>query len=193
MKFHNIQYSQRRYTGSCNIKRCSDSGYYGEIFGNVICYAERCQCSPGHKQLLSCFYNFNKLSRVAIKINHVTCFACSLGTGIHRKANISLGKGRCIIGSITDHTYQVPICLLFPYPEEFVLGFCLSKKIVNPCFGSNGSCSLGIVTCYHNCTDTHHSKLCEPLFNTSLYNILEMYDTQNLVVFSNYQWCCSLT
>src|SRR6185437_7367750 len=109
---------------------------------------------------------------IGIEVYHVAGLFGRLSSGIHRDADVGLGKSWSIIGPVSSHCYQFAICLLAADQVHLVFWRGLSKKVIHACFAGNCSRSERIVSSDHYSANSHCPKLIEAVADTTLNDVL---------------------
>ena len=145
---HDVEHAQLR------VDRSKQRRQDREVLGHVIGNRERGQCTTRHQQLLADLHHVQQFSGVAVQIDHVRGFPCSLGAVVHGHAHIGLGQGRGVVGAVTTHGYQTTVILLMADARQFFLRCGLGQHVVHPGFSGNRRGGQRVVARHHHGADT---------------------------------------
>src|SRR5262249_38142479 len=93
-----------------------------------------------------------------------------------------------VVRPIAGHSDQVASGLFAANALELGFGCGLGDEVVNASLSGNRRSCLGIVARDHNGPDSHLTKLCKPLLDTSFDDILELDHSEDVTPVSHHQW-----
>ena len=162
--------------------KCADEhgGDDGEILGDIVGDAESSQRTARHQQLLSDLDDLDELGGVAVEIDHVSGFLGGLRAGVHRDADVGLGKRGRVVGSVAGHCHEVSGGLLALQQRELVFGRRLGEEVIDARFLCDGGGGERIVAGDHDGLDPHCAKPLEAVRQSAFDDVLEMNDAHGL-------------
>ena len=186
-KPHQVQGIERRIGGD------EQSRDNGEILRHVVGNREGRQRAAGHQQLLADADDLDQLRRARIEIHHIGGLTGGLRAGLHRHADIGLGKGRGIVGAVAAHGDQPAALLLAADIGELVFRRCLREEIVDAGLGGNRRRRHRIVAGDHHGADAHGAQLGKAFLDPGLHHVLEIDDAEQARAIGNSQRCAAAT
>ncbi len=169
----------------CRVRRRKRGGDDGEVLRHIVGDAERRQCAARHQELLSDLNDLHELRRVAVQIDHVRSLARGLGPRVHRDGNVRLRERGGVVCAIPGHGDEAASLLIFAYKPELVFGLRFREEVVDPGFRRNRRRGELVITGDHDGPYPHQTKLRESLFDSSLDNILQVYDAEDFRILGN--------
>ena len=154
------------------------AGRIAKYFATSLAMEKVVEGSAGHQELLANLDHFEQLRRIAVEVDHVAGLFGGLRAGVHRHADVGLGKRRGIVRAVAGHCHELAFRLLLFDQPHLVFGRGLGEKVIDPGLGGDRLGSARIVAGDHHCPNAHGAKASETVRDPDFDNVLEVNDAQ---------------